>query len=154
MNPIDPSFNDLMELKNVLTQYHENTSKSLQNEFMHFQNSEIFIRQGKNGDAIQELNYIMEQYPQSKIFPLVTLRKALLHFRLNQFEEALVLALALEETLFADRGIILAGEIYETKYFETEKAMTSYMRILKEFPNSIFSEPIRYHIRKIQQTES
>ena len=154
MNPIDPSFNDLMELKNILTQYHENTSKSLQNEFLHFQNSEKFIRQGKDGDAIQELNYVMEQYPQSKILPLVTLRKALLHFRLNQFEEALALALALEETPFADRGIILAGEIYETKYFETEKAMTSYMRILKEFPNSIFSEPIRYHIRKIQQTES
>ena len=154
MNPIDPSFNDLMELKNILTQYHENTSKSLQNEFLHFQNSEKFIRQGKDGDAIQELNYVMEQYPQSKILPLVTLRKALLHFRLNQFEEALALALALEETPFADRGIILAGEIYETKYFKTEKAMTSYMRILKEFPNSIFSEPIRYHIRKIQQTES
>ena len=154
MNPIDPSFNDLMELKNILTQYHENTSKSLQIEFLHFQNSEKFIRQGKDGDAIQELNYVMEQYPQSKILPLVTLRKALLHFRLNQFEEALALALALEETPFADRGIILAGEIYETKYFETEKAMTSYMRILKEFPNSIFSEPIRYHIRKIQKTES
>jgi hypothetical protein len=28
------------------------------------------------------------------------------------------------------------------------------MRILDEFPTSIFSEPIRYHIRSLQNTES
>ena len=53
-----------------------------------------------------------------------------------------------------DRGIILAGQIYETKYLDVEKAMEQYMRILDEFPESIFSEPIRYHIRTLQQTES
>jgi len=54
----------------------------------------------------------------------------------------------------ADRGIILAGQLYETKILDMEKAMEQYMRILDEFPGSIFSEPIRYHIRTLQQTES
>jgi len=32
--------------------------------------------------------------------------------------------------------------------------LVQYMRILDEYPSSIFSEPIRYHIRDIKQLES
>jgi hypothetical protein len=54
----------------------------------------------------------------------------------------------------ADRGIILSGQIYELHLGETEKALAAYMKILNEYPLSIFAEPVRYHIRKIQQTKS
>ena len=77
-----------------------------------------------------------------------------MHYRLKEYDKALVLALALDGTPLADRGIILAGQLYETKILDMEKAMEQYMRILDEFPKSIFSEPIRYHIRTLQQTES
>jgi tetratricopeptide (TPR) repeat protein len=153
MIPMDPSFNDLMELKNILTQYYENDSSG-KPAFLHFIKAEWYLRQRKIGDAIKELQYLTEEMPKAGIVPLANLRKGLLYYRLKEYDKALAFALALDKTPLADRGIILAGEIYETKFLDLEKAMGQYMRILDEFPQSIFSEPIRYHIRTLQLTES
>ena len=46
-----------------------------------------------------------------------------------------------------------AGQIYEMKLFEVDNAIKQYMRIINEYPNSVYSEPIRYHIRNIQNKE-
>jgi tetratricopeptide (TPR) repeat protein len=153
MSPIDPSFNDLMELKNILTQYYNN-EPSGKITFKHFLKAEWYLRQRKIGDAIRELNFLSNQDSMAAIAPLAMLRRCLLHYRLKEYDKSLNLAISLEGTPLADRGIILAGQIYETKYLDVEKAMEQYMRILDEFPKSIFSEPIRYHIRTLQQTES
>ena len=74
----------------------------------------------------------------------------LFHF----YYKALEYALSLDETDFSDKGIILAGQIYETKLFEIDNAIKQYMRIIDKYPNSIYSEPIRYHIRNLQNTGS
>ncbi len=153
MSPIDPSFNDLMELKNILTQYYNN-DPSEKITFQHFLKAEWYLRQRKIGDAIRELNFLSNQDSLAAIAPLAMLRRGLLHYRLKEYDKSLDLAHSLGGTPLEDRGIILAGQIYETKYFDVEKAMEQYMRILDEFPESIFSEPIRYHIRTLQQTES
>ena len=153
MSPIDPSFNDLMELKNILTQYYNN-DPSEKITFQHFLKAEWYLRQRKIGDAIRELNFLSNQDSMAAIAPLATLRRGLLHYRLKEYDKSLDLAHSLDGTPLEDRGIILAGQIYETKYLDVEKAMEQYMRILDEFPKSIFSEPIRYHIRTLQQTES
>ena len=153
LNPIDPSFNDLMELKNILTQYYDNDPKS-KSAFLHFLKSEWYLRQRKIGDAIKELQFLLEEMSDAKIVPLAMLRKSLLHFQLREYDEAIKLALSLGGTPLGDRGIILAGEIFETKFMDMEKSLEQYMRILDEYPESIFSEPIRYHIRTLQQSES
>ena len=153
MSPIDPSFNDLMELKNILTQYYNN-DPSEKITFQHFLKAEWYLRQRKIGDAIRELNFLSNQDSLAAIAPLAMLRRGLLHYRLKEYDKSLDLAHSLDGTPLEDRGIILAGQIYETKYLDVEKAMEQYMRILDEFPESIFSEPIRYHIRTLQQTES
>ena len=153
MSPIDPSFNDLMELKNILTQYYNN-DPSEKITFQHFLKAEWYLRQRKIGDAIRELNFLSNQDSLAAIAPLAMLRRGLLHYRLKEYDKSLDLAHSLGGTPLEDRGIILSGQIYETKYFDVEKAMEQYMRILDEFPESIFSEPIRYHIRTLQQTES
>ena len=153
MSPIDPSFNDLMELKNILSQYYEN-DPSGKSSFKHFIKAEWYLRQRKVGDAIKELEYLVQEDSTATIAPLAILRQGILQFRLNEFDQALALAMSLDGTHLADRGIILAGQIYETKFLDSDKAMTQYMRILDEFPGSIFSEPIRFHIRSIQKTES
>ena len=153
MSPIDPSFNDLMELKNILTQYYNN-DPSEKITFQHFLKAEWYLRQRKIGDAIRELNFLSNQDSMAAIAPLATLRRGLLHYRLKEYDKSLNLAYSLGGTPLEDRGIILAGQIYETKYLDVDKAMEQYMRILDEFPESIFSEPIRYHIRTLQKTES
>jgi hypothetical protein len=70
---------------------------------------------------------------------------------LNQHTLALESLTLLEETPFADRAIILTGQIYEFVMGDKEKALSSFHQILDAFPNSIYFEPIRYHIRKLEQ---
>ena len=153
ISPLDGSFNDLMELKNFLTKYYS-TNDEDKVAFTHFLKAEHYLRQKKIGDAIRELIYINTELKSSKIIPLTNLRLSLLYYRLKDFDNALKFAFSLDKTEFADKGIILSGQIYENKILDIEKALVQYMRILDEYPSSIFSEPIRYHIRDIKQLES
>ncbi len=153
ISPLDGAFNDLMELKNFLTKYYS-TNDEDKVAFAHFLKAEHYLRQKKIGDAIRELVYINTELSSSKIIPLTNLRLSLLHYRIKDYDNALQFAFSLDETEFADKGIILSGQIYEKKIFDLDKALEQYMRILDEYPSSIFSEPIRYHIRDIKQLES
>ena len=152
VNPLDGSFNDLMELKNFLTTYCSTSDDKT--TISHFLKAEYYLRQKKIGDAIRELVYINNEFGSSKIAPLANLRISLLYYRLKDYDNALQFASNLEDTEFADKGIILSGQIYEKNIFDREKALEKYMLILDEYPSSIFSEPIRYHIRELNQLES
>ena len=118
--------------------------------FKHFQKAENLIRQNKVGESIQELKYLTEEFPKSAIFHVAILRQALLHYRLNQIDEAIIVAKALDGSTLSDKAAIFIGQIYETKLFEIEKALSYYMKIINEYPESIFAEPIRYHIRNLK----
>ena len=50
--PLDPVFNDFMELKSIITKYYSENEVD-QKAFTHFIQSEIFIRQNKLGDSNQ-----------------------------------------------------------------------------------------------------
>ena len=152
--PGEPSFNDLMELKDIIIQYCPKDQPEEQKLFRHFLNAELLVRQRKTSEAIEELHFLVEQYPDAEISSLAILRQALLFQRIQRYDDALLLAHSLEETKMADRGIILSGQIYELYMGEIEKALAAYMKILNEYPSSIFVEPVRYHIRKIQQEKS
>ena len=47
----------------------------------------------------------------------------------------------------------MSGQIYEQFYGDPSKALEYYMRIINDYSDSIFSEPIRYHLRKIKNNE-
>ncbi len=152
---IDPSnhfFNDLMELKNLVYKYCNGSSGYA--SFKYFQKSELFIRQKKLGDAIKELEYLINNFPESAIKPLAHLRLAVINFQLGNFANALDHASLIENTEFADKGIILSGQIYEIQGENKDRPLKQYMRILNDFTYSIYYEPIRYHVRKIQRAKS
>ena len=153
LNPLEPSFNDLMELKTLFSKYYSE-DKVDKSAFAYFQKSELYLRQKKIGNAIEELDFIIRSFPEAKIIPLVKLRSGLLYYRLKDYEKALKYALSLDNTDYDDKGIIFAGQIYEMKLFEIDNAIKQYMRIIDEYPNSVYSEPIRYHIRDIQNKGS
>ena len=71
----------------------------------------------------------------------------------ENYTNALSYALLLDSTEFADRGVILSGQIYEIKEENIETSLEQYMKILNDFSYSIYYEPIRYHVRKIQKNE-
>ena len=152
ISPLDGSFNDLMELKNFLTTYCSTSDDKT--TISHFLKAEYYLRQKKVGDAIRELVYINDKFTFSKITPLANLRISLLYYRLKDYDNALQFASDLENTEFADKGIILSGQIYEIQDKDIETSLEQYMKILNDFTYSIYYEPIRYHVRKIQKTES
>ncbi|MFL2997379.1 MAG: tetratricopeptide repeat protein [Candidatus Neomarinimicrobiota bacterium] len=153
IQPANAFFNDLMELKNLLTIYY---SDDLQNNeaFKHFIKSEWYLRQQKVPNAISQLNFITNHFPFSNIIPLVNLRLSLLYYRLKNYKMAIKTIKKLEETAFEDRGIILLGQIYEFHLDDLKKAKQQYLQIIEQHENSIFSEPIRYHIRNINKNNS
>ena len=151
--PVDPSFNDLMELKNMIHKYYTKEDAD-RTSFLHFLKAENYLRQKKLGDAIRELLFVKNELGETKILPLANLRLSLLYYRLKDYDNALEFGSLLQDTDLADKGIILAGQIYELKLSNSEKALELYMRILDEYPSSIYLEPIRFHIREMQKIES
>jgi len=153
IQPANEFFNDLMELKNLLTIYYSDDPQN--NEaFKHFIRSEWYLRQQKTPNAISQLNFITNHFPSSNIIPLVNLRLSLLYYRLKNYKMAIETIKKLEETAFEDRGIILLGQIYEFHLDDLKKAKQQYLQIIEQHENSIFSEPIRYHIRNINKNNS
>ena len=73
--------------------------------------------------------------------------------RLKKYNEALSQLSTLNGSIYADRGIIMSGQIYEQFYGDPSKALEYYMRIINDYSDSIFSEPIRYHLRKMKKNE-
>ncbi len=152
IGPSDKAFNDLMELKNLLISYSKNDPQN--NEaFKYFLNAEWYLRQQKLTHSLSELNYVKNNFPMANIIPLVNLRISLIYYRLKEFDKSLDAAQLLKNTPFEDRGIILSGQIYEYKYIDLKKAKSEYMRIINNHTQSIFSEPIRFHIRSIKKEE-
>ena len=153
LTPVNPFFNDIMELKNLINKYYDSNQQN-RSAFIHFIKAENYLRQKKLGDAMQELLFAIDEFPNSKVTPIMNLRLALINLKLNNYDNALSFALSLENTDLADKGIILSGQIYQHKLMDLEKALKQYMRILDEFPSSIYSEPIRYHIRNVGMVKS
>ena len=128
--------------------------KILNNAFKVFLTAELYLRQQKLSEAGEHLSYFIDTYPNVDLIPLVTLRRSLILLRLNQPELALKTVQAIEKTSLSDRSIILSGQIYEQIFNDKEKALKYFLRIINEYPLSVFFEPIRYHIRQLKQTES
>ena len=72
------------------------------------------------------------------ISPLLSLRRAIILTRLKKYNEALSELNFLEGTIFADKGIIMSGQIYERFYNDSSKASEFYFRIINDYPESIF----------------
>ena len=104
-------------------------------------------------EANQLLVYVKSSNSSKTIDPLLSLRRAIILKRLKKYNEALSELNFLEGTIFADKGIIMSGQIYERFYNDTSKASEFYFRIINDYPESIFSEPIRYHLRKLKDSE-
>ena len=142
--------NDLMELKSIIEKYYSDSSID-QTAFTHFLKAENYLRMRKVGDAINELIFINNNFNNSKVLPLANMRLSLLYFKLNDFQMALETCSLLQDTDLYQKALIFSAEIYEKKLLEKDKALQLYMKILNEYPSSVFSEPVRYHIRSIQK---
>ena len=153
INPTNNTFNDLMEIRDIINHYYSGADKTSKTAFIEFLKSEYLLKQGKISEASQLLDYIIKNNLNIELVPLISLRRAIVLMRLKKFDQALSQVQSIENTIFADRSIIMSGQIYEQIYNNTQKALTYYMRIINDYSDSIYSEPIRYHIRRLNNIE-
>jgi len=146
-------FNDLMELRDFINHFYTNADEKGKEGFIDFLKSESLLKQRKVFEANQLLVHIKSSNNSKNIAPLLSLRRAIILTRLKKYNEALSELNFLEGTIFADKGIIMSGQIYERFYNDSSKASEFYFRIINDYPESIFSEPIRYHLRKLKDNE-
>ena len=153
INPTNNTFNDLMEIRDIINHYYSEVDETSKTAFIEFLKSEYLLKQGKISEASQLLDYIIKNNKDSELVPLISLRRATVLMRLKKFDQALSQVQSIENTIFADRSIIMSGQIYEQIYNNTQKALAYYMRIINDYSDSIYSEPIRYHIRRLNNIE-
>ena len=153
INPTNNSFNDLMEIRDIINHYYSEVDETSKTAFIEFLKSEYLLKQGKISEASQLLDYIIKNNKDLELVPLISLRRAIVLMRLKKFDQALSQVQSIENTIFADRSIIMSGQIYEQIYNNTQKALAYYMRIINDYSDSIYSEPIRYHIRRLNNIE-
>ena len=152
ITPLSSSFNDLMEIRDIINNYHTNLVDLDKNAFKQFLKAEYLLKQRKISEASQLLNNTIDKYSTLKIIPLISLRRAILLVKMKKFDQALNQILSIENSLLSDKSIIMAGQIYEQIYNDNEKAMEYYMRIINNYTNSIYFEPVRYHIRMLNNS--
>ena len=148
--PSNAYFNDLMELRNFINHFYTKADEKSREGFIGFLKSESLLKQRKVFEANQLLSHIKKNNNNKTISPLLSLRRAIILARLKKYNEALSELNLLEGTIFADKGIIMSGQIYERSYNDSYKASEFYLRIINDHSDSIFSEPIRYHLRKLK----
>ena len=155
---IDPNhkyFNDLFEIHDVIVNYYVDGTRDDKEAFKLFFIAESLINEYKIQNAVELLEKIRIDFSDALITPLVTLRLAFISVDLNEYEKSIQYALAMENTLLKDWGLVLAGEVEENFLGSSENALKYYYRLLSECSTSLLSEPIRIHVRKISQpTES
>ena len=147
ITPTNNDFNDLMEIRDFINYYYTDVDKSGRKAFKQFLKTEYLLKQRKISEASQFLSHIIDKNSNLRIIPMISLRRAILLMKMKKFDEALNQIASIENSLFGDKSIIMAGQIYEQIYNDNEKAMEYYMRIINNYTNSIYFEPVRYHIR-------
>ena len=150
INSINDSFNDLMEVRDMINFYYSEVDEDEKNVFKEFLKIEYLLKQRKIYEANQKLEFVINNNKNSKLTPTLLLRRALILLKTKQYDLALIEINQLEKSNLADKSIILSGQIYEQIFKNNKKAMEYYMRIINNYSDSIYFEPIRYHIRKIK----
>ena len=96
---------------------------------------------------------LRNDHPDALITPLATLRLALLLIEFGQLDQALRVAISIENSPLKDQGLVLSGEIEEQFLGNTQNALSYYHRLLSECPSSLLVGPVRLHIRKLSQPQ-
>lgn len=148
--PMSPDFNDLLELRSFISQYHQNGTEIDKHAFELFIFGEFYLRQKKLPEAAASYAFLQEHYPEASITNDALLRETLVQLKLNKIEKAEILAEQLTKTKLAYKGWTLLGEIQEIYNGNNEEALKFYYKLLEEFPNSYLAEPVRLHVRKLK----
>lgn len=105
-------------------------------------------------EAIEKYNEVINISAGSDIYERSLIKVAEINFKKNNFEATIELCNRLlennEKTIYGDKALILAGDA-SLEMQKTDEAEKYYLKILSDYPKSIFLAEARKKIRAIRQ---
>ena len=147
----DIYFNDLFELKKILEKYYINVSESEKKLFNIFLKSESLIKQNKINDAVSILKKIIITNSEYEIVDLARIRAAILFLKLNKIDLAINYLNDINSNSLKEKSVILLGQINEKNVLDNNSALNHYLKIINNYEDSIYSEIVRHHLRKLNE---
>jgi TolA-binding protein len=139
--------NDAITLQTFI-QYHR---KSQEDALKTYARAELLSRQRKYTEAIALLNDILKRFPSSLLLDDALIFIGDLYRSAGQYQPALTAYQRLvdeyPESMYSDRAMFNAAELYQTRLSAKEKAVTLYESFLERFPNSLLVAEARKRIR-------
>lgn len=119
-----------------------------------FASAQLLAYQNRNTEAFAILDSILYQFPNHTLKDDILWEKANIHLKAMELDKAigyLEKILADHSTdIIADDALFTLAEIEEIHRANKEKASTLYMRILTEYPGSLFKVEARKRIRALR----
>ena len=119
-----------------------------------FAQSQFHTVQNKYGEAYEQLESILSQYPEHSLEDDIMFQKAEIHQRKREYTKALELYTKVftdfNEEIRADNALMRAAEIHELILLDTDKAMELYEKLYLDFSNSTFAVIARKRFRRLR----
>ena len=147
--------NDAMELSIFIKDILEEDTLGL--SLRSFGKADLLVYQGENDSALMQLNRIEQQGLGPNGFQYVLYKKANLLVNMQQFNQAdslyNQLATSFPESIKADNSIYKQAEIQRLYLDDELKAMDLYMKLMRDYPESIYAGQGRIKYRKLREGE-
>lgn len=155
MVPTDNQFNDFMELQAIINMHYTDGDDGNKEAFQQYLSGEMLLKQNKLSEAVLIFSTIRENQNSASIAKLASTREIFTLLQMNQFDEAMIRLNWLLTSDAGDKGLILAGEIFQYIRNDQQKALNYYEQLLEDYPQSFLFEPIRQRVRILKaETES
>jgi tetratricopeptide (TPR) repeat protein len=144
--------NDALEYFLLLN---DNTvADSTQTALKQFARGDYLLYQGKNNEALQQFQLILDKFKGQEIEPVTLLRLGQTYEKLNEHNMALAKYQSIidnhKEAIYIDEALYYSAEIYKDKLKEPEKAKALYEQLLFGHEDSIYFIDARKKFRQLR----
>jgi tetratricopeptide (TPR) repeat protein len=144
--------NDAMKLSMLIK---DNTVLDSTDQAMQaYASIELLLFQNKNQEAMQELEKMLQEYPDHSLTDEIYWLQAKIYMESGNFQQALDKLQRIVENyrydLLSDDAAFLRADIYERQLGEVEKARELYKNFLMDYPGSIYTAESRKRFRKLR----
>ncbi len=144
--------NDALDLSLIITNNTENDT--VQKALKIYASAELLSYQNKNQQAIDTLNYILENFKGHPIEDDALFKQAELFMKNKNYELAeenyLKLIAINKKSVLADDAYYSLAKLYQNQIYNPEKAKEFYQKIIFDYPSSIYLVDARKQFRIIR----
>ncbi len=142
--------NDALQLQYFIQ---ENKTSSLP-ALIEFAKADLQMRQRKYPESLNHFRDIVKQYPTALLVDDAMMKIGELHLGLKQTNEAIAvfrfIVDSIQLSILKDKAQFRIAEITENVLHNKAQAITTYEKLLEQFPNSLYAEQARKRIRLLR----